>query len=132
MCGRPARQWNNIGEESCTIQLKKGAGLAAEAVYLSLIAQYQSLYPVYTTNRGNLLFFVAAGLLLGVYMTHQKVSGIYSAYLTLRMDEIKQLNTELRKSREELRAALGAGMNGPLAKPLEIPKLLEALQQVLQ
>ena len=69
--------------------------MAAEAVYLSLIAKYQSLYPAYTTNRGNLLFFVAA---------------------------------ELRKSREELRAALGAGMNGPLAKPLEIPKLLEALQ----
>ena len=70
--------------------------------------------------------------MLGLYMSSQKVSGTYSAYLNLRMDEIQQLNRELSHSREELRDALDAGMNGHISKPIEIPKLLEALQQLLR
>ena len=33
---------------------------------------------------------------------------------------------------EDRRAALDAGMNGHISKPIEIPKLLEALQQFLR
>ena len=41
-------------------------------------------------------------LLLGIYTANMRISGIYSAYLNLRMDEIQKLNTELRRNREEL------------------------------
>ena len=90
--------------------------LPAEGIYLALIAKYQSIYPVYATNRGNSLFFSLSGLLLGLYMSSQKVSGIYSAYLNLRMDEIQQLNRELSHSREELRDALDAAEQANRAK----------------
>ena len=54
----------------------------AELLYLTLIAKFQSAYPVYATNRGNSLFFAITGLMLGVYMANQKFSGIYNAYRT--------------------------------------------------
>ena len=54
--------------------------------------------------------------MLGLYMSSQKVSGTYSAYLNLQMDEIQQLNRELSHSREELRDALDAGMNGHISR----------------
>ena len=33
---------------------------------------------------------------------------------------------------EDKRAALEAGMNGHIAKPIEIPKLMETLKEILQ
>ena len=90
--------------------------LPMEAVYLAAIARFQAVYPVYAANRGNSLFFALSGLLLGIYMSNQKVSGIYSAYLTLRMDEIQQLNAELKQSREELRRALETAEQASRAK----------------
>ena len=90
--------------------------LPMEGIYLAAIAKFQAAYPVYATNRGNSIFFALSGLLLGIYMSNQKVSGIYSAYLTLRMDEIQQLNTELNQSREELRCALDAAEQASRAK----------------
>ena len=90
--------------------------LPAECVYLALIAKYQSMYPVYATNRGNSIFFSLSGLLLGVYMANVKVSGIYSAYLNLRMAEIQKLNAELSRSREDLRVALDAAEQANRAK----------------
>ena len=78
----------------------------AELAYLALIAKYQSMYPVYATNRGNSVFFSLSGLLLGIYMSNMKVSGIYSAYRTQRMEEIQRLNRQLNQSREELHNAL--------------------------
>ena len=90
--------------------------LPAECIYLAAIAKYQSMYPVYATNRGNSLFFSLSGLLLGIYTANMRISGIYSAYLNLRMEEIQQLNDELRQSREELRLALDAAEHANRAK----------------
>ena len=90
--------------------------IPAECIHLALLAKYQSIYTVYATNQGNSIFFALIGLFLGIYQYCQKVSGIYSAYLTLRMDEIKQLNKELHQSREELRRALTAAEQANRAK----------------
>ena len=88
----------------------------AELVYLALIGKYQSMYPVYATNRGNSVFFSLSGLLLGIYMSNMKVSGIYSAYRTQRMEEIQQLNAQLNCSREELHRALDEAERANRAK----------------
>ncbi len=90
--------------------------LPAEVIYLVLIARFQSAYPVYATNRGNSLFFAISGLMLGVYMANQKISGIYNAYMNSRMEEIQTLNEELAENREELRNALSAAEHANHAK----------------
>ena len=92
------------------------AVIPAELAYLAAIARYQSTYPVYSTNVSNSLFFAACGLLLGVYMSNMKVSGIYNAYISLRMEEIQKLNDELNRSRADLRIALEAAEHANRAK----------------
>lgn len=82
--------------------------VSAEIIYLVMITHFQSAYPVYVTNKSNSLFFAISGLFLGIYMSNMKISGIYSAYMNLRMEEIKQLNEEISKSQEKLQEALSA------------------------
>lgn len=90
--------------------------LPSELLYLYLISRFQSAYPVYTTNRGNSLFFSASGLMLGIYMANMKISGIYNTYMTAHMTEIQALNEELTKSREKLQDALKSAEHANLAK----------------
>ena len=79
---------------------------SSEIAYLLVIRHFQSAYPVYTTNQSNSVFFSIAGLLLGVYMSNMKIAGVYSAYMNSQMEEVRRLNRELEKSKEELHAAL--------------------------
>ena len=88
----------------------------AELVYLAVIARYQSGYDVYFTNVSNSLFFMVTGLLLGVYMSNMKIAGIYSTYMTLRMEEIQALNEKLDRSQADLRIALDAAEHANRAK----------------
>ena len=90
--------------------------IPAEIIYLIMISHFQSAYPVYATNRSNSLFFSISGLLLGIYMSNMKISGICSTYMNLRMEEIKQLNEEISKSKEELLIALVAAEHANRAK----------------
>lgn len=90
--------------------------LPAEILYLLLIARYQSSYPVYHTNQSNSVFFSISGLLLGIYMSNMKISGIYNAYMNARMQEIKKRNEELHQNREELRLALAQAERANRAK----------------
>ena len=77
-----------------------------EIIYLAVIAHFQSAYPVYIVNRSNSVFFSVMGLLLGIYMSNMKIAGVYNAYMNLQMEEVRRLNDELKRSREELSAAL--------------------------
>ena len=79
---------------------------SSEIAYLLVIRHFQSAYPVYTTNQSNSVFFSSAGLLLGVYMSNMKIAGVYSAYMNSQMEEVRRLNRELEKSKEELHAVL--------------------------
>ena len=88
----------------------------AELVYLGVIAKYQAGYDVYFTNVSNSLFFMVTGLLLGVYMANMKIAGIYSTYMTLRMEEIQALNQKLDRSQADLRVALDAAEHANRAK----------------
>ena len=90
--------------------------IPAEIIYLLLIGKYQSGYAVYATNKGNSLFFAITGLLLGIYMTNRKISGIYSTYMSARTEEIKALNIELDANRRELQKALVSAENANRAK----------------
>ncbi|MBU5482017.1 ATP-binding protein [Blautia sp. MSJ-19] len=90
--------------------------IPAEIIYLLLIGKYQSGYAVYATNKGNSLFFAITGLLLGIYMTNRKISGIYSTYMSARAEEIKALNIELDANRRELQKALVSAENANRAK----------------
>ena len=92
------------------------AVIPAEVLYLAAITKYQAAYPVYSTNVSNSLFFSTCGLLLGIYMSNMKVSGIYNAYMSLRMEEIQALNEELNRSRADLRIALEAAEHANRAK----------------
>ena len=49
-------------------------------------------------------------------MSNMKISGICSTYMNLRMEEIKQLNEEISKSKEELQIALVAAEHANRAK----------------
>ena len=88
----------------------------AEIIYLLLIGKYQSMYPVYHTNLSNSLFFSITGLLLGIYMSNMKISGIYNTYMNARVDETRRLNEELHKSQKELQFALVAAEHANKAK----------------
>ena len=88
----------------------------AELVYLGVIAKYQAGYDVYFTNVSNSLFFMVTGLLLGVYTANMKIAGIYSTYMTLRMEEIQALNQKLDRSQADLRVALDAAEHANRAK----------------
>ena len=90
--------------------------IPAEIIYLIMITHFQSAYPVYVTNRSNSLFFSITGLMLGIYMSNMKISGICSAYMNLRMEEIEQLNKEISKSKEELQIALAAAEHANRSK----------------
>lgn len=90
--------------------------IPAEIVYLMAIAYFQSAYPVYATNRSNSIFFCIAGMVLGIYMSNMRISGICSAYMNLRMEEIEQLNKEISKSKEELQIALAAAEHANRSK----------------
>lgn len=90
--------------------------VSAEVLYLLVIARYQSSYPVYHTNQSNSIFFSISGLLLGIYMSNMKISGIYNAYMNARMQEIRERNEELRQNREELRLALAEAEHANRAK----------------
>lgn len=93
-----------------------GVIIPAEAIYLIVITYFQSAYPVYATNKSNSIFFSIAGLVLGIYMSNMRISGICSAYMNLRMEEIEQLNKELSKSREDLQIALAAAEHANRSK----------------
>ena len=88
----------------------------AQALYLFLIHRYQSGFAVYPTNVGNSMFFSASGLLLGIYMANMKISGIYSAYMNARAEEIRQLNADLAASQKQLQAALAEAEHANRAK----------------
>ena len=90
--------------------------IPAELIYLAAIARFQSAYPVYATNQSNSIFFSLTGLMLGIYMSNMKVSGIYNAYMNSRMEEIKELNEELKESKESLSLALEAAESANRAK----------------
>lgn len=90
--------------------------IPAEAIYLMAITYFQSSYPVYATNRSNSIFFSIAGMVLGIYMSNMRISGICSAYMNLRMEEIEKLNKEISKSKEELQIALAAAEHANRAK----------------
>lgn len=90
--------------------------IPAEIIYLLLIAKYQYMYSVYATNQSNSIFFSVTGLMLGIYMSNMKVSGIYHTYMNLRMEEIKALNEELNQSRKDLQMALAAAEHANKAK----------------
>ena len=90
----------------------------AEILYLFLIGEFQYMYPVYATNKGNSLFFSISGLFLGIYMANMKISGIYNTYMNSRMEEIQALNEELDKSQKKLQAALKAAESANKAKTL--------------
>ncbi|WP_432627859.1 ATP-binding protein [Brotaphodocola sp.] len=90
----------------------------AELLYLFLIAKYQSAYPVYLTNQSNSIFFSISGLLLGIYTSDMKVSGIYNAYMNSRMEEIKKLNDDLTRSRADLEKALADAEHSNRAKTI--------------
>lgn len=89
-----------------------------ELLFLFLIAKYQSAYPVYVTNCGNSIFFAISGLLLGIYTSNMKVSGIYNAYMNSRMEEIKRLNDDLTRSRADLEKALADAEHSNRAKTI--------------
>lgn len=88
----------------------------AEIIYLILITKFQSSYPVYITNVGNSLFFSISGLLLGIYMANMKISGIYNTYISVRTEEVKQLNKQLAFSRQQLQSALSDANQANQAK----------------
>lgn len=90
--------------------------IPAEVIYLAAITYFQSAYPVYATNRSNSIFFCIAGMVLGIYMANMRISGICSAYMNLRMEEIKQLNKQISKSKEELQIALAAAEHANRSK----------------
>ncbi len=90
--------------------------IPAEIFYLLLIGKFQAAYPVYATNKGNSLFFAITGLLLGIYMTNMKITGIYNAYMNARIEEIKKLNEELESSQEKLQLALESAEHANHAK----------------
>lgn len=90
--------------------------LPTEAVYLLVIAKFQAEYPVYFTNQSNSVFFAITGLMLGIYMSNMKMSGIYNTYMNSRMQEIRELNDKLKKSREELQLALEAAEHANRSK----------------
>ena len=90
--------------------------LPSEAVYLYLIHRLQSGFDVFPTNCGNSVFFTITGLLLGIYTSNMKISGIYSTYISYRMEEIEQLNTELAISQKKLEHALADAEHANRAK----------------
>lgn len=90
--------------------------IPAEVIYLAAITYFQSAYPVYATNRSNSIFFCIAGMVLGIYMANMRISGICSAYMNLRMEEIEQLNKQISKSKEELQIALTAAEHANRSK----------------
>lgn len=90
--------------------------IPAEIIYLAAITYFQSAYPVYATNRSNSIFFCIAGMVLGIYMANMRISGICSAYMNLRMEEIEQLNKQISKSKEELQIALAAAEHANRSK----------------
>lgn len=116
----------------------------AEVIYLVLITRFQSAFPVYTTNVGNSLFFSICGLLLGIYMTNMKISGIYNTYINARDKEINQLNNQLAFSKQELQSTLSMVKNilhsdqlkdkrrSLIESPLYIPELLDDIQMITQ
>lgn len=87
-----------------------------EICFIALITKYQSMYPVYKTNVNNSIFFAVSGLILGVYMSNMKVSGIYNAYKNAHLEKIQELNEQLQKSQDELHAALIAAERANQAK----------------
>ena len=87
-----------------------------QILYLVLITKYQSVYPVYQTNFSNSLFFSLSGLMLGIYSSNVKVSGIYNAYMNSRMEKIQELNKQLQHSQSELQTALIAAEQANQAK----------------
>ena len=90
----------------------------AQALYLFLIYRFQSGIPIYATNIGNSMFFSISGLLLGVYMSDMKVSGIYNTYMNARAEEIRQLNEDLAASQKQLQAALAQAEQASRAKTM--------------
>lgn len=90
--------------------------IPAELIYLILIAKYQADYPVYAVNRSNSIFFSLTGLLLGIYMSDRRVSGIYNVCMNARMEKVKELNEELNRSRDDLQLALAAAEHANKAK----------------
>lgn len=116
----------------------------AEIIYLILIAKFQSSYPVYATNQGNTLFCSICGLLLGIYMTNMKISGIYNTYINARDNQTEHLNKQLAFSRQELQSALSLikevldtdqveNKNIVLTKSsICIPELLDDIQAITQ
>lgn len=116
----------------------------AEIIYLILIAKFQSAYPVYATNQGNTLFCSICGLLLGIYMTNMKISGIYNTYINARDKEADHLNKQLAFSRQELQSALSlvkdvldsdqkkSGRIPLNESPLCIPELVDDIQAISQ
>lgn len=116
----------------------------AEMIYLVLITRFQSAFPVYATNVGNSLFFSICGLLLGIYMTNMKISGIYNTYINARDKEINQLNNQLAFSKQELQSTLSMikdilytdqlenKKNSLIESPLYIPELLNDIQLITQ
>ena len=90
--------------------------LPTELVYLFVIAMMQSQYSVYAVNQSNSMFFSIAGLILGIYMSNVRMSGIYNTYMNSRMNEIKELNDKLKRSRGELELALEAAEHANKSK----------------
>ncbi len=88
----------------------------AEVIYLAAIARFQSMYPVYHTNQSNSLFFAITGLLLGIYMSNMKISGIYNTYMNVRMQDTQILNEKLNQSKKDLQFALVAAEHANKAK----------------
>ena len=85
--------------------------IPAECWYLLAIATYQSEYPVYMTNQNNSLFFAVIGVILGIYMSHMRVSGIYHTYMTSRMEEIERSRAEIQTAYEAAEHANQAKTN---------------------
>lgn len=87
-----------------------------ELIYLFMIARYQSEFPVYHTNQSNSIFFSVTGLMLGIYMSNMKISGIYNTYMNARASEIRELNEKLNRSKSDIQLALASAERANKAK----------------